>query len=223
MEKNLNIRNELEKARRAIQNLERNGKPENIEAYWEVRCGDVLLAEENLRCMDRFWENTLLAKEMLDIAEYLEGYDHMLNKLQAAVSRMSDIIDSHPGLELQIMELLQRILYRIEAECGHELSASSDLNEKICLYRHNITCADNGDYFNIKRKGSLETDPIEWSAEYESCIDEAEKEIMKRLKDVPRGMGFCHAYWSEKKRVLLEDYGINWRSPSDLNPKVMFD
>ncbi len=26
-----------------------------------------------------------------------------------------------------------------------------------------------------------------------------------------------------KKRVLKRDYGINWKSPSDLNPEINFD
>ena len=36
-------------------------------------------------------------------------------------------------------------------------------------------------------------------------------------------LGFCHIIWRMQKRVLKRDYGINWKSPSDLNPEVMFD
>ena len=41
-------------------------------------------------------------------------------------------------------------------------------------------------------------------------------------KDEPRGMGFCFNYWSAK-RAALARRGIQWRSPSAMNPRVMFD
>ena len=100
----INYRQELQKARQAIEGLERTGQPSTISAYWEVCCGDVLVAEENAQEMNRVWENSSLAKELLDIATYLEGYDHMLNKLNTAVSRMIDVLYDHPSLTLQLLE-----------------------------------------------------------------------------------------------------------------------
>lgn len=35
--------------------------------------------------------------------------------------------------------------------------------------------------------------------------------------------GFCYVKWHMKKKVLKRDYGINWKSPSDLNPEINFD
>ena len=37
-----------------------------------------------------------------------------------------------------------------------------------------------------------------------------------------RGMGFCFSYWSMKRAVLAK-YGIEWRSPRTMNPRVLFD
>ena len=36
-------------------------------------------------------------------------------------------------------------------------------------------------------------------------------------------LGFCHIVWRMQKKVLKRDYSINWKSPSELNPDVMFD
>ena len=47
------IRKELKEARKAIEDLPRDGKANTLDAYWEVCCGDVLVAEENLRNQDR--------------------------------------------------------------------------------------------------------------------------------------------------------------------------
>ncbi|MBO8480519.1 MAG: hypothetical protein IAB76_05375, partial [Bacteroidetes bacterium] len=49
MEENLDLRKALVDARLAVKDLPRTGNGDTIEAYWEVCCGDVLVAEENLR------------------------------------------------------------------------------------------------------------------------------------------------------------------------------
>ena len=69
----------------------------------------------------------------------------------------------------------------------------------------------------------LKHDPIENTAEYKAVIKNVEKELDELLKDKPKGMGFCHIYWHEKRRILKEKYGIEWRSLAVMNPRVMFD
>lgn len=36
-------------------------------------------------------------------------------------------------------------------------------------------------------------------------------------------LGWCHVYWDYKRRILLEKYGIHWRSLAVMNPQVLFD
>jgi hypothetical protein len=36
-------------------------------------------------------------------------------------------------------------------------------------------------------------------------------------------MGYCHKYWYYKKKYLKEIYGIDWKSPAELNPNTIFD
>ena len=36
-------------------------------------------------------------------------------------------------------------------------------------------------------------------------------------------MGFCHQLWPTKKRILKEKYNIDWKTPSEMNPDIMFD
>lgn len=219
--KKVNLRKALDKARKAAEGLVRDGS--TLDAYWEICCGDVLVAEENLRDRDREWENASLAREFLDIADYLESYDVMLDRLDAAASRMTDAISDHPSLKLRLLEFRLLVLNRIESMCGHETSLSEYLESDIGTYRHNIECADNGDFGNIRQTGHLKSDPVEWTSEYESVIDEVLKKVSARLKGHPRGMGFCHAFWYAKAAVLREDYGIEWRSPAVMNPGTMFD
>lgn len=223
MGKNIDYRAELDAARKAVAGLERDGRADTVDAYWEVCCGDVLLAEENLRNQDREWENSSLAGELLDIARYLEGYDHMLDNLYWAVSRMADAIHDHPRLKLRLLDMELMLIHRLEAGLEHESNLAEPVMKEMALYQRNIEYADKGDFGRIEQSGLLNNDPVEWSAEYERVIDEANAKISELLKEYPRGMGFCHAYWSAKAQVLREDYGIEWRSPSSMNPGVLFD
>ena len=70
--------------------------------------------------------------------------------------------------------------------------------------------------------GMLKVDPVQATPEWEKVIYEVEKEVDEELKGEPRGMGFCFSYWSAK-RAALARRGIEWRSPSAMNPRVMFD
>lgn len=72
------------------------------------------------------------------------------------------------------------------------------------------------------RSRSLAYDPVQRTARWEEIIFDVEEEVDSLLKNEPRCMGFCHLYWSTKRQVL-EKYGIEWRSPSAMNPRVMFD
>lgn len=223
MEKTINYREELEKAREAVKGLKRDGYGSTIDAYWEVCCGDVLVAEENLREQTCEWENSSLAKEFLDIATYLEGYDHMLERLYSATSRMADTIFERPRLKLKLLDLELMVLRRIEAQTGHDMSICEHVSNELSFYYRNIKYADSGDFASIEQRGNLKHDPIEWSAEYERIIDEVEKKVGELLSDEPRGMGFCFSYWNTKANVLSEYYGIEWRSPAVMNPGVIFD
>lgn len=68
----------------------------------------------------------------------------------------------------------------------------------------------------------LKFDPVERSERWEEVIYDVETECEEILKDERKGMGFCYLYWSTKKSVLAK-YGIDWSSPSVMNPHVIFD
>jgi hypothetical protein len=70
--------------------------------------------------------------------------------------------------------------------------------------------------------GMLKVDPVQATPQWEDVIYDVENEVDEQLKDEPRCMGFCHSYWIAK-RAALARRGIEWRSPSTMNPGVMFD
>jgi hypothetical protein len=70
--------------------------------------------------------------------------------------------------------------------------------------------------------GHLNKDPVELSDEYKLIETELEAKIVARIGE-RSGMGYCHLYWKAKREILKKDYGIDWQSPRDLNPGVLFD
>ncbi|MDE6443176.1 MAG: hypothetical protein K2K64_01955 [Muribaculaceae bacterium] len=71
--------------------------------------------------------------------------------------------------------------------------------------------------------GVLRADPVEYTWKWEDIYYEVEKRLEDRFANAPRQMGFCFRYWNAKRDLLKEEYGIDWRSPSQMNPRVMFD
>lgn len=71
----------------------------------------------------------------------------------------------------------------------------------------------------------LKKDPVEETEEFKAVIDKVEDELDEMLKDDPLNgcRGFCHTYWSAKKKLLKNKYGIEWKTPQQMNPRVRFD
>jgi hypothetical protein len=68
-------------------------------------------------------------------------------------------------------------------------------------------------------------DPIEATQEYKDAIEKIQPkldEISKELDERGIEMGSCHIYWARKKELLKAE-GIDWKSPSEMNPHIMFD
>lgn len=56
----------------------------------------------------------------------------------------------------------------------------------------------------------------------EEKIKECE-DFLSGKKDHIFILGFVHAVWGWKKKILKEEHGINWHTPEELNPGTMYD
>ncbi len=70
---------------------------------------------------------------------------------------------------------------------------------------------------------TLNHDPQEDDPLLKAKIEAALEEAMANLADVPMGRGFCHRRWAEQKRILREKYQMDWKTPAEMNPMVLFD
>ncbi|NMA83893.1 MAG: hypothetical protein GX962_08525 [Epulopiscium sp.] len=71
----------------------------------------------------------------------------------------------------------------------------------------------------------MKIDPIEETQEFKDAIKKIQPEldkIGKELDEMGMRMGSCHIYWARKKK-LLKSVGIDWKSPSEMNPDIRFD
>jgi hypothetical protein len=70
---------------------------------------------------------------------------------------------------------------------------------------------------------TLNHDPQEDDPLLNAKIEAALQEALANLADVPMTRGFCHRLWPEQKRILREKYQIDWKTPAEMNPMVLFD
>ncbi len=176
----------------------------------------VNIAEQSLQEQRYCWQNASLAREAMDYARQLMEHKDMLSVVESSLDDMVEAIYEHPRLKLELMLCRLEVLQRLN-------KPQMELEADIAFYRSNIEAADSGRLEDIKQTTMLKHDPVEWTARWEEVIDEVDKIVDSRLEEHPRGMGFCHACWYERAAVLSEQFGIEWRSPARMNPRVMFD
>ena len=176
----------------------------------------VNIAEQSLQEQRCCWQNASLAREAMDYARQLMEHKDMLSVVESSLDDMVEAINEHPRLKLELMLLRLQVLQMLNI-------AHDELEADIAFYRSNIAAADSGKLEDVKQTTMLKHDPVEWTARWEEVIDEADKIVEARLVDHPRGMGYCHAYWPERAEVLMSKFGVEWRSPARMNPRVIFD
>ncbi len=67
-------------------------------------------------------------------------------------------------------------------------------------------------------------DPAEDDPQLATVLLRATLEVDSELAGQDRNvMGFCHLLWPTKQPILRERYGVEWRTPVEMNPEVLFD
>ena len=193
----------------------------DIDLRYHTCCEYVEMAERKTR-EQQYWNVSKTVNKYLDIATQLLEFDMYVDELYAINDRFLDLIFYHPRLKLRLSRFQLNVLIAIEIREDYELGLIEDIQKDIDTLEKNIALADAGRQDEIPQAGHLLRDPIEWTAKWENVIDEAERKAYSRLKDYPRGMGFCFSYWAELRDALMR-FGIEWRTPQMMNPRVMFD
>ena len=163
-----------------------------------------------------------LAREVLKNCEAMFQLGDAQAEVYGAANRIADSLYEHPRLKLKLKMMALKAVKSIEDRDGEEYEEGAELRKEIEQLESNIKAADEGRFRDIKSDSVLKKDPVEWTKEFEAVVDEAEHRAYLQLKGVPRGMGFCFEYWAAR-RAALKELGIEWRTPHEMNPRVMFD
>lgn len=173
----------------------------------------------------RMWKNIPLAKECVQLLKDIEDPEETpMGKALACEAIVAQLPEYDvPRLVLSILHYKLQLVKESEEQDPERYPTEEEVSSEIQRLSDYIdTDRLSADAFREKYNRHLKTDPVERTPEWEENYYEVEQECDSRLKDIPRGMGFCHAYWPTLRAVLAER-GIEWHSPSELNPRVMFD
>lgn len=173
----------------------------------------------------QMWKNIPLAKESVQLVKDIDDPEETpMGKALACEAIIEQLPEYDvPRLVLSILNYKLQLVKASEEQAPERYPTEEEVASDIKRLSDYIDTEHiSADAFREKYGRHLKADPIERTPEWEENYYEAEKEADRRLKDIPRGMGFCHAYWPTLRAVLAER-GIEWHSPSELNPRVMFD
>lgn len=173
----------------------------------------------------RMWKNIPLAKECIQLLRDLDDPEETpLGKAMACDAICEQLPEYDvPRFMLGILRYERELLEQSDEEPGDNGPTLEEVDQKIqCLTDYIDTEHVSIEEFFKRHHRMLQFDPVERTPRWEEVYYEAERECDRRLGDTPRGMGFCFAHWSTFRQVLAK-YGIQWRSPSEMNPHVMFD
>lgn len=163
------------------------------------------------------WKNIALGREALrlmrELPETVAGEFDSPSEKAGLLGQMLDQMDETltPRFCIGVREYMQQLA-----------PDDADNAKSLTMLRDYIDTALPMEEYCRKYGRHLKFDPVERTAEMERVIEEVERECEEELKDMPRGMGFCFAYWSVRKGALARR-GIEWHSPGAMNPNVIFD
>ncbi len=172
------------------------------------------------------WKNIPLAEECLELLQAIDAAEESAIGQAIVCDAIIHNLPQYdmPRLTLKILRYMrEKLALATDEQLKEHPYKVVDTENAIARLQDYIDTENiSGAEFMKKHDRFLKADPIERTPEWEAICYEVEKECDRRLGDTPRGMGFCFAYWSTKRQVLAER-GIEWRSPSQMNPRVMFD
>lgn len=186
--------------------------------------GNVNQMRENSQEM-RTWKNIPLAKECVGLLQNIDDPEETpMGKALACEAVIQQLPEYDvPRFVISILRYKLELVQQSDEHDPERYPTAEEVQEEIQRLEDYIDTDHVSDAtFHERYHRHLKADPVERTPQWEENYYEVERECDRRLGDTPRGMGFCFSYWSTLRQVLAER-GINWKSPSQLNPGVMFD
>lgn len=163
------------------------------------------------------------------IKHYLVSLIELFKKGTISRTKFIKITEGFVSLNRLVVaeEWLDKVIYHDIPEMQLvQVFESGCENDKEFWFRKSIKALEVLLYYEGKEQPKklkkLNYDPIEDDEMYQRIELDVERKLNAELGDA-RGLGYCHRYWRVKKRKLKEEYGIEWKTPTEMNPLVCFD
>lgn len=115
-------------------------------------------------------------------------------------------------LYLQNLSVEQRLKMIAALQVAHQ-SGASNLHDPL---------EDDPDLQPIFEEARLQARQEE-ALGHQSRMVELQNTSPKSADLLCSGRGLCHQQWLVMKRILLEKHGIEWMTPAEMNPFMIFD
>ena len=74
----------------------------------------------------------------------------------------------------------------------------------------------------MEDKRNYKYDPVEDTPEYKAIEEELHAKILARMGG-EMNRGNAHMYPQIKKEILKNEYGIDWKTPQEISPRIRFN
>lgn len=173
--------------------------------------------------------NTIESKEISSyilalIDDYKDGnidkdyfYYVVKNFINANKLNISENSELQSVIRSIMSDIFPLFIHEYEDELERELCFWKTLKDVEYRLRYGYSYKERDERFTRRK-----TDPIELTDEYLKIELELDRCIRMEIGEGGY-RGYCHRYWGTKKKILKEKYGIEWKSPADMNPGIIFD
>lgn len=162
------------------------------------------------------WKNIPLAREALHILK---------DKRKACTTQQAKAFCKKVLSKGLVSETQTPRLYLSFLDYYHRLLGSAYYKENLTDHLLNVIDPEVSDEEFLEAEKQYRKkvfDPVQRTPQWEEIIYDVERECAHRLQGIKRYRGFCHKRWGVKKEILAQ-YGIQWRSPANMNPKIRYD
>jgi hypothetical protein len=184
--------------------------------------------ERLLRICEGHEPETWIARYPIILAALREG------RYQAAIAEESKLVKRPPGVHRydyprwviseQLAKQVEQVVSRIRTDIWFgDQRAALVLPAAPDSVEIDETRRERAERIDQEFIDSFQVDPIDNDPAYALILEEVEELAKDELRDLLGGLGFCHAFWDVKKRILKERYFIDWSTPAELNPNIIFD
>lgn len=212
--------------------------------YEDCHTGDLLMCNtllaESYFYTGRTWLISPLAQHCYDMMADIDTDDEEWVKMMIAViDRLCYVMRGigHPRLSMKLYALMYRLesgllepntdALKETAEHLITLATLTGCDTALAPLKEDITTLLGASMVKEIEEnpytGHLAKDPVEYSEEYEAVIDQVDAEVDKQTGEEPYFMGKCFEIWQIKQNILAEKYKIEWKTPLEMNPGVIFD